>query len=157
MGAINDVAQVTNLAEAKARKIAEIRNIADRTGMEGVSIFGCLEPLMVFHMAVTPSDVSLLQQANQVAKVEADMAGIPAGDPARTAEIKEKWYENGEEKTRLHEAVPEAVHDAVLVQAIMHAGEIYRKQERLIQDIQDAKTIDEVRAVSWNAKNTEVN
>ncbi len=148
MGAKRKPTQQTilNFSELKQQKIQEIRREAERVGQAGVNIYGSVDPLMVFHMAVTPEDVALLQQANLVAKTEADILGIPV----ESAEIKEKWYEAGEEKTRLHPEVPIAVHDAVLGQAILHAKNIYRKQEVLIQAVQDAGTPEEVEQITWD-------
>ena len=56
MGSImNAVPQVLNLAEAKQKKISEIRKIAERVGQEGVDINTGAH---TFHMAATPDDVT---------------------------------------------------------------------------------------------------
>ena len=47
-----------------------------------------------------------------------------------------------DKKTRLHPSMPIAVHDSVLAQAILQAKEIYRRQEELIQQVQDAETVE---------------
>ena len=130
----------------KDKKAEEIRRAAERAGLAGIdiSVGG-----MAFHMACTPDDVSFLQQANEAGKMVWKLAGLPPGDPARTAEIKEKWYENGVEKTWLHTEVPEAVHDAVLFQAALYAREILLMRENLIQGVQDAVSEEEVESIRW--------
>ena len=133
------------MSEVRAAKIAEIRDTALRLGQAGTNIIGSIEPLMTYHMAITPDDVNLLKQANEVAKLEASLVGTTD----ITAEIKEKWIEEGEERTRLHPSVPIAVHDSVLAQAILQAKEIYRRQEELIQQVQDAETVEAVQGISW--------
>ena len=135
----------TNLAALKRKKSEEIRKTALCIGQAGVNIIGSIDPLMRYHMAVTPEDVNLLKQANEVAKIEEKLVGLLSV----TAEIKEKWIEEGEEKTRLHPDVPIAIHDAVLGQAILHAKEIYRYQEELIQKVQDASTAEAINQITW--------
>jgi len=135
-----------SLAEFKAKKVRQIKKAAERAGMAGIdiSVGG-----MKFHMACTPDDVAFLQQANEAGKMVWELMNLPEGDPNRTAEIKEKWYENGEERTNLHTGVPEAVHDAVLFQAALYAREILLMQENLIQGVQDAVSESEVRSIRW--------
>lgn len=137
---------IYSLPELKKKKVKEIRRAAERAGLAGIdiSVGG-----MTFHMACTPDDVSFLQQANEAGKMVWELAGLPPGDPARTAEIKEKWYENGEERTKLHTEVPEAIHDAVLFQAALYAREILLMQENLIQGVQDAVSEAEVKSIRW--------
>ena len=132
------------LAELKKLKIAEIHAAALFEGQQGANIVGSAEPLMSYHMALTPEDVAYFQQANTVAKIEAQLTSIPDW----TGEIKEKWADG---RTQLHLNVPGAVHDAVLMQAALLCAEITRKQETLIQAAQDAETPEAVGAVSWNA------
>ena len=142
----NPQKSIYSLAESKARKVKEIRRAAERAGKAGlnISVGG-----MAFHMACTPDDVSFLQQANEAGKMVWELMGLPAGDPNRTAEIKEKWYENGVERTKLHTGVPEAIHDAVLFQAALYAREILLMQENLIQGVQDAVGEEEVKKIRW--------
>ncbi len=136
------------LNELKPLKIAEIRAIALEKGRAGATIIGSVTPYLVYHMALTPDDVAYLKLANEVAKAEADALGIPLS--ATTAEIKEKWLEDGVEKTKLHPSVPLHVHDAVLLQAILQAKEITRRQELLIQAVHDTETPEAVHAIHWN-------
>jgi hypothetical protein len=83
-------------------------------------------------------------------KIEGELAGLPSGDPSRTGEIKEKWLnEDGSEHTLLHTDVPEAVHDAVLALSALQAAAIYRKQEILIQMVNDADTAEAAQGVTW--------
>jgi hypothetical protein len=126
-----------SLESAKRQKIEEIRRAALRAGQVGDDIH---TESGTYHIALTPDDVALLKQANDIAK----MLPIPA--EFRTAEIKEKWP-NG--VTRLHPEVPEAAHDAVVFQAALLAREILLKQELLIQSVQDATRIEEVRAIEY--------
>ena len=93
-------------------------------------------------MACTIDDISYLQQANEMSKA------IP--EEYRSAPVKEKWHENGEERTRLHPDVPGTAHDAILLQVAAYAQVVLLKQEELIQQVQDAETEDDVRAVRWN-------
>lgn len=136
----------TALSEVKKERVQEIRKEATRVGEAGldISVGG-----MSFHMACTPDDVSFLQQASEAGKMVWALMRLPEGDPARTAEIKEKWYENGVEKTKLHTEVPETIHDAVLFQAALYAREILLMQENLIQGVQDAISEEEVRSIRW--------
>ena len=132
-----------SLSEAKRLKAEEIRRAALRAGQAGIDInTGDLS----YHMAATPEDVALLQQANQVARMTWEAMGLPSGSPYRVAEIKEKWPDGS---TKLHSDVPEAVHDAVLFQAVLYAREILLRQETLIQAVQDAATPEEAEGIAW--------
>ena len=132
-----------SLSEAKRLKAEEIRRAALRAGQAGIDInTGDLS----YHMAATPEDVALLQQANQVARMTWEAMGLPSGSPYRVAEIKEKWPDGS---TKLHSDVPEAVHDAVLFQAVLYAREILLRQEALIQAVQDAATPEEAEGIAW--------
>ncbi len=138
-----------SLDELQAAKIAEIRAAALDKGRAGASIIGSVAPYLAYKMALTPDDVAYLKLANDIAKAEADMLGIPHAEV--TAEIKEKWLdEDGVERTQLHPSVPRQVHDAVLMQAILQAKEITRRQEILIQAVLDAGTPEAVAAINWN-------
>ena len=132
-----------SMACAKSMKIEEIRKAARRAGEAGLDVnAGGLS----YHMAATPEDVALLQQANQVARMTWEAMGLPSGSPYRVAEIKEKWPDGS---TKLHSDVPEAVHDAVLFQAVLYAREILLRQEALIQAVQDAATPEEAEGIAW--------
>ena len=137
---------ITDLAELKKKKTEAIRQIALRIGQEGININTGAH---VYHMAITPEDVSLLQQTNMVAKMIWEAMGLEAGSSYRVAELKEKWIENGEEKTRLHPDAPEQEHDAVLFYAVLQAREVLLKQETLIQLVQDAITPEEINQITW--------
>lgn len=140
---------VTDLAALKHKKTEEIRKAAMCIGQAGATIVASVNPYLAYRMALTPEDVALLQQANTVAKIAWEAMGLPDDSPYRVAEIKEKWHESGEERTQLHTNVPGRIHDIVLAQAAMHAGEIYRRQEELIQLVQDAATPAEVNQITW--------
>jgi len=139
---LNPTPTTISLPEGKRRKIKEIQDAALRAGQTGtdINVEG-----QTYHMAVTPDDVALLQQANQVAKM------LPVDSEYRTAEIKEKWPDG---RTFLHTEVPEAVHDAVLFQAALYAREILLKQEILIQAVQepDIETLEDLEKISWAEK-----
>ena len=137
---------VTNLAELRKKKTEEIRRAALKIGQEGIKINTGAN---IYHMAITPEDVALLQQANMVAKMIWDAMGLEVGSPYRVAELKEKWIENGEEKTRLHPNAPEQEHDAVLFYAVLQAREIMLRQETLIQMVQDATIPEEINQITW--------
>ena len=66
-------AVITDISELRRKKTQEIRRVALRLGEAGVSIIGCVDPLMSFRMAITPDDVNLLKQANEVAKLEEEL------------------------------------------------------------------------------------
>ena len=137
---------ITDLAALRKKKTEEIRRVALRIGQDGININTGVN---VYHMAITPEDVSLLQQTNMVAKMTWEAMGLEAGSPYRLAELKEKWIENGEEKTRLHPDVEEQEHNAVLFYAVLQAREILLKQESLIQLVQDATTPEEINQITW--------
>ena len=139
-------AVITDISELRRKKIQEIRRVALRIGQDGININTGVN---VYHMAITPEDVSLLQQTNMVAKMTWEAMGLEAGSPYRVAELKEKWIENGEEKTRLHPDVEEQEHNAVLFYAVLQAREILLKQESLIQLVQDATTPEEINQITW--------
>jgi hypothetical protein len=126
-----------SLETLKRQKIEEIRRAALRAGQVGDDIN---TDDGTYHIALTPDDVALLKQANDIAK----MLPIPSKD--RTAEIKEKWPDG---VTHLHPDVPEAIHDAVVFQAALLAREILLKQELLIQAVQDATTPEAIQAITW--------
>jgi hypothetical protein len=131
---------IHSLTAAKRLKIEEIRRAALRAGQMGDDIH---TDGGTYHIALTPDDVALLKQANDIAK----MLPIPAEFfTSRTAEIKEKWPDG---TTKLHPEVPEPVHDAVVFQAALLAREILLRQEELIQAVQDAETAEEVSAIHW--------
>jgi hypothetical protein len=149
----SDTPPEPTLADLQTAKIAEIRAAALDVGRAGATLL--VAPGVSYHLALTPEDVAYLQSANTVAKIEWQMLGLEPEDPLRTAEIKEKWYEDGVEHTRLHTGVPEAIHDATLALAALQAAEILRRQETLIQTVLDCETTDEVRAITWHTS-TEV-
>lgn len=142
--AIADGSFVPPVEHARAQKIREIRAAALAEGQQGANILAA--PGVSYHMALTPEDVALLQQANMAAKIAWQAMNLPQDSPYRIAEIKEKWVDG---RTQLHLSVSEAVHDSVLAQAAMQAAEIYRKQETLIQAVNDAETAEAVGAVTW--------
>ena len=137
--AIADGSFVPPVEHARAQKIREIRAAALAEGQQGANILAA--PGVSYHMALTPEDVAYFQQANAVAKIEAQVTG-----QAFTGEIKEKWPDG---RTRLHLSVEGAVHDGVLANAVLLCAAITRKAETLIQAVNDAETVEAVGAVTW--------
>lgn len=135
-----------DIRKIKQVKTEEIREAALAEGRVGATILADMKTGQSYHMALTPDDVSLLQQANMVAKIAWEAMALPKESEYRIAELKEKW-EDG--TTKLHLNVPEKLHDTVLAIAAIKAGEIYRKQEVLIQAVNDAKTVEEIEKICW--------